>query len=76
MAIEIKTTGLPREPTLKPIRPSSDGQKLIEFKGAARMTTGSMATQETIQDSRITNWLIVTSGKLATPAAIKQVRPD
>lgn len=40
------------------------------------MTTGSMATQETIQDSRITNWLIVTSGKLATPAAIKQVRPD
>ena len=38
------------------------------------MTTGSMATQETIHDS--SQWLIVTSDKLATPAAIKQVRPD
>ena len=45
--------------------------------GAASTTTGSIAAHEMIQDNSQwpRNWVIVTNGKLAIPAAIRHVNP-
>ena len=45
--------------------------------GAASTTTGNIVTHETTQDISqwARNWLTVTNGKLAIPAAIKHVKP-
>ena len=46
--------------------------------GAASATTGSIIAQEMTHDSNqwVRNWLMVTSGKLAIPAAIRHMSPD
>ena len=45
--------------------------------GAASTTTGSIVTHETTQDTSqwVRNWVIVTNGKLAIPAAMRHVNP-
>ena len=45
--------------------------------GAASTTTGSIVTHEMTQDNSqcVMNWVIVTTGKLAIPAAIRHVSP-
>jgi hypothetical protein len=45
--------------------------------GAASTTIGNIVTHETTHDNSqwVTNWLIVTNGKLAIPAAIRHVKP-
>ena len=45
--------------------------------GAASMTTGSIVTHEMTQDNSqcVMNWVIVITGKLAIPAAIRHVSP-
>ena len=45
--------------------------------GAASTTTGNIVTHEMTQDNSqwVRNWLIVTNGKLAIPAAIRHVNP-
>ena len=45
--------------------------------GAASTTTGSIVTHEMTQDNSqwVRNWVIVTNGKLAISAAIRQVNP-
>src|SRR5262249_11620191 len=45
--------------------------------GAASTTTGSIAAHDATQDNSqwVRNWLIVTNGKLAIPAAIRHVNP-
>jgi len=68
---------LPKSGELGRYSPLVRRRETDRIMGAASTTTGSIAAHDATQDNSqwVRNWLIVTNGKLAIPAAIRHVNP-
>jgi hypothetical protein len=74
LATECLLCCLAEVPELRRYSPLVKRKETDRIMGAASTTTGSIAAQE-INSQWMGNWLIVTKGKLAIPAAIRHVTP-